>query len=77
MFEKSLQDLVKGIRNNKNDPSAYIAACVAEIKAELRSRDSDLKAQVGVRGAGAGSVRVPTPARGGSMQFDALRVACH
>jgi hypothetical protein len=51
MFEKSLQDLVKGIRNNKNDPSAYIAACVAEIKAELRSRDSDLKAQVGVRGA--------------------------
>ncbi|CAM9389412.1 unnamed protein product, partial [Discosporangium mesarthrocarpum] len=45
MFEKNLQDLVKGIRANKRDPSDYISASIAEIKIELKSSDPFLKAQ--------------------------------
>lgn len=45
MFEKSLQDVVKGIRANKRDPSDYISATIAEIKVELRSSDAFIKAQ--------------------------------
>lgn len=45
MFEKTLQDVVKGIRANKRDPSDYISATIAEIKVELRSSDAFVKAQ--------------------------------
>lgn len=45
MFEKTLQDVVKGIRANKRDPSDYISATIAEIKLELKSPDSFIKAQ--------------------------------
>ena len=45
MFEKSLQDLVKGIRANKRDPSAFISGAIAEIKVELKSVDPFIKAQ--------------------------------
>lgn len=45
MFEKSLQDLVKGLRAHEDDPEGYLATCVQEIKNELRSRDVALKAQ--------------------------------
>lgn len=45
MFEKTLQDVVKGIRANKRDPSDYISATIAEIKVELRSSDPFVKAQ--------------------------------
>jgi AP-3 complex subunit delta-1 len=45
MFEKSLQDLVKGIRNSKNDSTAYIAKAIQEIKEELKNRDVTIKAQ--------------------------------
>lgn len=45
MFEKSLQDLVKGIRAIKGDPAAYIAKCIQEIKDELKSRDVLVKTQ--------------------------------
>lgn len=45
MFEKTLQDVVKGIRANKRDPSDYISATIAEIKVELRSSDAFIKAQ--------------------------------
>ncbi|KAG2392299.1 hypothetical protein C9374_012551 [Naegleria lovaniensis] len=48
MFEKSLQDMVKGIRANKNNEDAYIRSCIAEIKEELRSNDIKKKA-VGVQ----------------------------
>lgn len=45
MFEKTLQDVVKGIRANKRDPSDYISATIAEIKVELKSSDAFIKAQ--------------------------------
>jgi AP-3 complex subunit delta-1 len=45
MFEKSLQDLVKGIRAANNDSAAYIAKAIQEIKDELKSRDVTIKAQ--------------------------------
>jgi AP-3 complex subunit delta len=43
MFEKTLTDLVKGIRAHKRDPSAFISQAIAEIKMELRSVDPFIK----------------------------------
>ena len=45
MFEKSLQDLVKGLRNTKGDTTAYVAKAIQEIKDESKSRDVTIKAQ--------------------------------
>ncbi|ETM42450.1 hypothetical protein L914_11924 [Phytophthora nicotianae] len=45
MFEKNLQDLVKGIRSAKGDVTVYISQALQEIKAELRSTDPFVKAQ--------------------------------
>ena len=45
MFEKSLQDLVKGIRAHKKDPAPFISAAIEEIKKELQSTDPFTKAQ--------------------------------
>ena len=36
MFDKNLTDLVRGIRNNKDNEAKYIAQCLEEIKQELR-----------------------------------------
>ena len=36
MFEKTLTDLVKGIRAHPHDEASYISGCLAEIK-EVRS----------------------------------------
>jgi AP-3 complex subunit delta-1 len=43
MFEKSLQDLVKGIRANKKDPAPFIAQAITEMKVELKSTDPFVK----------------------------------
>ncbi|GLE02153.1 hypothetical protein PINS_up010991 [Pythium insidiosum] len=45
MFEKNLQDLVKGIRSAKGDVNIYISQCLQEIKNELKSTDPFLKAE--------------------------------
>ena len=45
MFEKSLQDLVKGIRAHKKTESKYIAGAIEEIKKELQATDPFVKAQ--------------------------------
>jgi len=45
MFEKSLLDLVKGLRAHKDNPSAFISQAVAEIKTELKSDNHRTKAQ--------------------------------
>lgn len=45
LFQKTLQDLVKGIRSNKKDPSSYISQAIAEIKSELKSVDPFLKSE--------------------------------
>lgn len=45
MFEKSLQELVKGVRAIKGDTTAYVGKCIQEIKDELKNRDVIIKAQ--------------------------------
>ncbi|OQS01749.1 AP-3 complex subunit delta [Achlya hypogyna] len=45
MFEKTLADLVKGIRSCKGDVSVYISQCMQEIKNELKATDPFVKAQ--------------------------------
>lgn len=44
LFDKNLSDLVRGIRNNKNNESKFIAQCVDEIKDELKIPNQDAKA---------------------------------
>jgi len=44
MFEKSLADLIRGIRANKKGEEAYIATCLGEISTEIKSNDIDIKA---------------------------------
>eukprot|EP00118_Oscarella_pearsei_P003393 m.14139 g.14139 ORF g.14139 m.14139 type:complete len:1230 (+) comp25546_c0_seq1:46-3735(+) len=44
MFEKSLHDLVRGIRNNKQNEARYIAGCIDDIKNELRQESKNVKA---------------------------------
>jgi AP-3 complex subunit delta-1 len=39
MFEKSLTDLVKGIRANKNNEEQFIRMCIQECKNELKQQD--------------------------------------
>ncbi|VEL43437.1 unnamed protein product [Protopolystoma xenopodis] len=36
VLDKNLQDLVRGIRNNKDNESKYISDCVDEMKNELK-----------------------------------------
>lgn len=45
IFQKTLQDLVKGIRGQRKDASSYISRVIAEIKTELRSTDQFTKAE--------------------------------
>ncbi|XP_014217079.1 AP-3 complex subunit delta-1 [Copidosoma floridanum] len=44
MFDKNLTDLVRGIRNNKENEAKYIAQCMEEIKLELRQDNIAVKA---------------------------------
>jgi hypothetical protein len=44
MFEKSLTDLVKGIRTHKHNEDTYIRNCITEIKNELQTQDIKKKA---------------------------------
>ena len=45
LFQKSLQDLIKGIRGSRGENSEFISKAIAESKIELRSTDPDLKAE--------------------------------
>jgi AP-3 complex subunit delta len=45
IFQKTLQDIVKGIRAQKGDPSSFISQCIAETKTELQSTDPFIKAE--------------------------------
>ena len=42
--QKSLTDVVKGIRATKRDTALFISACIAEIKTEISSTDPQVKA---------------------------------
>lgn len=44
MFEKSLYDLIRGLRNHKGNEREYIQNCLKECRAEVRGQDMDLKA---------------------------------
>lgn len=44
VFEKTLTDIVKGIRASKRDTPLYISSCIAEIKSEINSTDLHTKA---------------------------------
>eukprot|EP00095_Tigriopus_kingsejongensis_P012727 snap_masked-scaffold43_size480169-processed-gene-2.9 protein:Tk12727 transcript:snap_masked-scaffold43_size480169-processed-gene-2.9-mRNA-1 annotation:"ap-3 complex subunit delta-1-like isoform x3" len=43
LFDKNLNDLVRGIRNHKVDEGGYIAQCLEEIKQELRHPQLSVK----------------------------------
>ncbi|KAJ5122848.1 hypothetical protein N7448_003982 [Penicillium atrosanguineum] len=43
-FEKSLYDLIKGLRNHKGGEDEYVQDCLRECKAEIKSQDMDKKA---------------------------------
>ncbi|KAF4455236.1 hypothetical protein F53441_2386 [Fusarium austroafricanum] len=43
-FEKSLYDLIRGLRNHKGNEKEYIQKSLKECRAEVRSQDMDLKA---------------------------------
>ncbi|XP_064185903.1 AP-3 complex subunit delta-1 [Anguilla rostrata] len=44
IFDKNLQDLVRGIRNHKEDEAKYISTCIDEIKQELKQENIAVKA---------------------------------
>ncbi|RMD43967.1 hypothetical protein DV735_g1169, partial [Chaetothyriales sp. CBS 134920] len=44
MFEKSLVDLIKGLRSHKGDEAEYIQNALKECRSEAKSQDMDLKA---------------------------------
>eukprot|EP00842_Homolaphlyctis_polyrhiza_P000374 jgi/Hompol1/1337/HPOL_003246-RA len=43
MFEKSLTDVIRGLRANKRSEEAFVAAAIDEIRTELRKNDLDIK----------------------------------
>lgn len=44
MFEKSLYDLIRGLRNHKGNEKDYIQKSLKECRSEVRSQDMDVKA---------------------------------
>ena len=44
MFEKSLYDLIRGLRSHKGNESEYIQGVLKECRTEVRSQDMDVKA---------------------------------
>jgi AP-3 complex subunit delta-1 len=44
MWERTLQDLIRGLRANKKDEAKFISQAVDEIRQEIKSKDMELKA---------------------------------
>ena len=44
MWERTLQDLIRGLRANKKDEGTFINRAVDEIREEIKSKDMELKA---------------------------------
>ncbi|ETW86760.1 hypothetical protein HETIRDRAFT_166278 [Heterobasidion irregulare TC 32-1] len=44
MWERTLQDLIRGLRANKKDEAKFIAQALDEIRREVKSKDMELKA---------------------------------
>ncbi|XP_063712442.1 AP-3 complex subunit delta-1-like isoform X2 [Symsagittifera roscoffensis] len=49
VFDKNLNDLVRGIRAHKDDEAKFIATCIDEIKLELRQESMDVKANAVIK----------------------------
>ena len=45
MFEKTLTDLIKGIRAHKGSEAKYIDSSIGDCRKEIKSKDLDIKAQ--------------------------------
>lgn len=44
MWERTLQDLIRGLRANKKEESKFISQAIDEIREEVKKKDMDLKA---------------------------------
>jgi AP-3 complex subunit delta len=44
MWERTLQDLIRGLRASKHDEAKFVAQAVQEIRDEIRRKDMELKA---------------------------------
>ena len=44
MWERTLQDLIRGLRSNKKDEAKFISQAIDEIRQEVKSKDMELKA---------------------------------
>ena len=44
MWERTLKDLIRGLRANKQDEAKFIARAIDEIRDEVKSKDMELKA---------------------------------
>ena len=44
MWERTLQDLIRGLRANKKDEATFINKAVNEIREEIKNKDMELKA---------------------------------
>lgn len=44
MWERTLQDLIRGLRANKKDEAVFISKAVGEIREEIKNKDMELKA---------------------------------
>jgi len=45
MFEKTLNELIKGIRAHKGSEAKYIDSSIGDCRKEIKSRDLEVKAQ--------------------------------
>lgn len=48
-FEKSLYDLIRGLRNHKGNENAYIENSLKECRAEIRGQDMGMRTSYGRR----------------------------
>lgn len=69
-FEKSLYDLIRGLRNHKGNEREYIQSCLKECRSEIRSQDmgsstaapcNDMKLTPGYRRQGHGLAQAGLP----------------
>lgn len=44
MWERNLQDLIRGLRAHKSDESKFIASAIDDIRQEIKGKDMELKA---------------------------------
>jgi len=44
MWERTLQDLIRGLRANKHDEARFINQAIDEIRTEARGKDMEVKA---------------------------------